>query len=154
MEKATFGAGCFWHVEEAFRTVKGVTKTEVGFMGGSMRNPPYLIVATGLTGHVEVCQVTFDPKIISYDKLLNVYWKSHDPTQVNQQGPDVGNQYRSVIFYHSEKQKAAAEKAIAALEKSKKFSEPIATKVEKATDFYKASEHHQKYLMKRGKKVC
>jgi len=153
-EKATFGAGCFWHVEEAFRTVKGVTKTEVGFMGGSMKNPPYLVVATGLTGHVEVCQVTFDPKVVSYKKLVDVYWKSHDPTQVNRQGPDVGSQYRSVVFYHNQKQKEEAEKSKEALIKSKKYDKPVATKIEKAGSFYKASEHHQKYLMKRGIKTC
>jgi peptide-methionine (S)-S-oxide reductase len=152
MEKATFGAGCFWHVEEAFREIKGVSKTEVGYMGGAMKNPTYEDVCTDETGHAEVVQVEFDPKIVSYDKLLEAFWTIHDPTQKNRQGPDEGTQYRSAIFYHSEAQKKAAEKSLK--EAQKKFKEKIATEITKAGTFYPAEEYHQKYLMKRGLKTC
>jgi len=111
LEKATFGAGCFWDVEETFRKTKGVTETAVGYSGGTTKNPSYEQVCTGTTGHAEVAQVKFDPKIVSYDKLLDLFFRAHDPTQLNRQGPDVGEQYRSVIFYHSPAQKKAAEKA-------------------------------------------
>ena len=110
MEKATFGAGCFWHVEEEFRIIKGVTKTEVGYMGGTMKNPSYEDVCGHKTGHAEVLQLEFDPTVLPYEKLLKAFWAIHDPTQKNRQGPDVGTQYRSAIFYHNEEQKKAAEK--------------------------------------------
>ena len=151
-EKATFGAGCFWGVEVEFKKVKGVVDTIVGYMGGKTKNPTYEQVCTDKTGHVEVVQVTFDPKKISYEKLLNVFWKCHDPTQVNRQGPDIGTQYRSVIFYHSEKQKKAAEKSKVALEK--KLQQDIATAIEPAKTFYKAEEYHQRYLEKHKFAVC
>lgn len=151
-EKATFGAGCFWHVEEAFREIKGVVKTEAGYMGGTMKNPTYEDVCTDETGHAEVVQVEFDPKIVSYEKLLEVFWMIHDPTQKNRQGPDEGTQYRSAIFYHSEEQKKVAEKSLK--ETQKKFKEKIATEIKKAGMFYPAEEYHQKYLLKKGLKTC
>jgi len=151
-EKATFGAGCFWHVEEAFREIKGVLKTEVGYMGGKMKNPTYEDVCTDETGHAEVVQVEFDPKIVPYEKLLEVFWSTHNPTQKNRQGPDEGTQYRSAIFYYSELQEKIAEKSIK--EAQKKFKDKIATEIVKANTFYKAEEYHQKYLMKKGRKVC
>ncbi|MEM3154949.1 MAG: peptide-methionine (S)-S-oxide reductase MsrA [Candidatus Woesearchaeota archaeon] len=150
--KATFGAGCFWHVEEAFRGIKGVVKTEVGYMGGTMKNPTYEDVCTGKTGHAEVVQIEFDQKIVSYEKLLEVFWTIHDPTQKNRQGPDVGTQYRSAIFYHTENQKEIAEKSLK--EAQKKFTKHIVTEIKKAGTFYRAEEYHQKYLMKRGLKTC
>ena len=153
-EVATFGAGCFWHVEEAFRPVKGVLETAVGYMGGSTENPSYGAVCTDKTGHVEVAQVTFDPSIVSFEKLLNIYWENHNPTQMNRQGPDVGMQYRSVIFYHSPEQKVAAERSKAALAASGKHSKPIVTAIEPAQTFYKAEDYHQKYLAKRGLSSC
>jgi len=152
MEKATFGAGCFWHVEEAFREIKGVLKTEVGYMGGKMKNPTYEDVCTDETGHAEVVQIDFDPKSLHYEKLLEVFWTTHDPTQKNRQGPDEGTQYRSAIFYHTEEQKKEAEKSLR--EEQKKHKEKLATEIVKAGTFYKAEEYHQKYLMKRGLKTC
>lgn len=152
MEKATFGAGCFWHVEEAFREIKGVIKTEVGYMGGKMKSPAYEDVCTDKTGHAEVVQIEFDPKTAPYEKLLEVFWMIHDPTQKNRQGPDVGTQYRSVIFYHSEEQKKVAEKSLKEIQK--KYEEKIATEIVPANTFWKAEEYHQKYLMKKGLKTC
>ena len=151
-ELATFGAGCFWHVEEAFRDIKGVVKTEVGYMGGTMNKPTYEDVCTDETGHAEVVQVEFDPKVIPYEKLLEVFWSIHDPTQKNRQRPDEGTQYRSVIFYHSEEQKKASEKSLK--DHEKKFDKPIATQIIKAGTFWKAVDYNQKYLMKRGLKTC
>lgn len=151
-ELATFGAGCFWHVEEAFRTIKGVLKTEVGYTGGKMKSPTYEDVCTDETGHAEAVQIEFDPKQVSYEDLLKVFWTIHDPTQKNRQGPDVGTQYRSAIFYHTEEQKKIAEKSLK--EEQKKYKEKIATEITKATIFYPAEEYHQKYLMKRGLKTC
>ena len=153
-ETATFGAGCFWHVQAAFDELKGVVKTTVGFMGGDVANPSYDQVSAGTTGHAEVCHVVYDPSKISYEKLLDAFWNMHDPTQVDRQGPDVGRQYRSVIYYHSPEQREAAEHSKAALEKSGTYSEPIATHIEKAGEFYAAEEYHQKYFEKTGKKVC
>jgi peptide-methionine (S)-S-oxide reductase len=154
MEKAVFGAGCFWGVEETFRKVKGVTATRVGYMGGSVENPTYRQVCSDTTGHTEVCEVTFDPGVISYGKLLEVFWKVHDPTQVNRQGPDVGKQYRSVIFYSSEEQKAAAEKSRKELAASDRYEKPVATAIEPAKTFWPAEDYHQRYFEKRGGGGC
>ena len=154
-EKATFGAGCFWGVEASFREVDGVVETAVGFMGGKTKNPSYKDVCRKDTGHAEVCRVEFDPKRISYESLLEAFWKMHDPTQVNMQGPDVGEQYRSVIFWHDEKQKNAAVKMKGELQKTDRYEgRKIATAIEKAGEFYKAEEYHQRYLEKQGLANC
>jgi peptide-methionine (S)-S-oxide reductase len=154
MEKATFGAGCFWGVEAAFRQLPGVTDTEVGYAGGTTENPTYRDVCTDETGHAEVVQVTYDPAKISYDQLLDLFWKSHDPTQVNQQGPDVGTQYRSAIFFHTPEQEATAKASKERLSKSGRFSRPIATEITPAPKFYRAEDYHQRYLEKRGLATC
>jgi peptide-methionine (S)-S-oxide reductase len=154
MEKATFGAGCFWHVEAAYQKIKGVTSTTVGYMGGNLKNPTYEDVCTDKTGHAEVVQIAYDPEKITYEKLLDIFWNIHDPTQLNRQGPDRGTQYKSVIFYHSEQQKKTAEQSKNKLEKSKKYTKPIATKITKAMEFYKAEEYHQKYFEKNGLNSC
>jgi peptide-methionine (S)-S-oxide reductase len=151
-EKATFAAGCFWGVEEVFRTTKGVVSTRVGYTGGTTKKPTYEDVCTDKTGHAEAVEVTFDPKKVSFEKLLEIFWDNHDPTQLNRQGPDVGTQYRSAIYYHSAKQKAVAEKSLA--KKQKELSRKIATRIAKASAFYPAEEYHQKYLMKKGANVC
>lgn len=151
---ATFGAGCFWGVEEAFRGVPGVLGTAVGYSGGHTENPTYGEVCTDKTGHAEVVQVTFDPSRVSYRQLLDVFWQVHDPTQVNRQGPDFGRQYRTVIFFHSPEQETAARESKAALEKSGKFRRPIATEIVPAGEFYRAEEYHQRYLEKRGAASC
>jgi peptide-methionine (S)-S-oxide reductase len=151
-EKATFGAGCFWGVEETFRKLKGVISTTVGYAGGKKDNPSYEDVCTDETGHAEVVQVEFDPSQISYDQLLDVFWSNHNPTTLNRQGPDVGTQYRSVIFYHSPEQKAAAEKS--KTDKAAKFARPIVTQIEPASKFWRAEEYHQRYLEKRGQSHC
>lgn len=153
-EIATFGAGCFWGVEEVFRTLPGVLETKVGYMGGILPHPTYEDVCTDTTGHAEVVQVTYDPEEISYDSLLDIFWANHNPTEVNRQGPDVGRQYRSVIFYHTPEQQQAAEKSKAILEASGKFSEPIATEIVPAGEWYLAEEYHQKYLYKHGRNIC
>jgi len=154
MEKATFGAGCFWGVEAAFRQVPGVIDTAVGYSGGTMENPTYRDVCTDKTGHAEVVQVRYDPAKVSYDQLLDVFWKAHDPTQVNRQGPDYGTQYRTAIFFHTPEQEAAAKASKQRLEKSGKFSRPIATEITPAGTFYKAEDYHQRYLEKRGLAQC
>ena len=147
-DTVSFGAGCFWQVEAAFRDVEGVTDTAVGYEGGSVPNPTYEQVCTGRTGHAEVTQVTFDPEKVSFDELLELYWKVHDPTQVDRQGPDIGTQYRSVIFYNSDEQRAAAE---ASKERQQaKHRKPIATSIEPTTGFYMAEDYHQCYLEKRS----
>ena len=151
---ATFGAGCFWGVQARFDEVPGVTRTDVGYMGGTTENPSYEDVCSGTTGHAEVCQVMFDPERVSYETLLEAFWKMHDPTQVDRQGPDVGRQYRSVIFIHSPEQRAAAEASKKKLEESGAYAEPIATAVEDAGPFWRAEEYHQKYEEKTGRKVC
>ena len=151
-EKATFGAGCFWGVEETFRKLKGVISTAVGYAGGNKNNPSYEDVCTDETGHAEVVEVEFDPSQISYEQLLDVFWSNHNPTTLNRQGPDVGIQYRSVIFYHSPEQKAAAEKS--KIEKTAKFPRPIVTQIEPAPKFWRAEEYHQRYLEKRGQSHC
>ncbi len=153
-EKATFGAGCFWGVEVAFRNVSGVVSTAVGYMGGTLANPTYKDVCTDRTGHAEVCQVEYDPARVSYDQLLVVFWESHDPTQVNRQGPDVGTQYRSVIFFHDPGQEAAARASKEWLGRTGRFRRPIATAIEPAAEFWRAEEYHQQYLEKRGLASC
>lgn len=153
-EIALFGAGCFWGVEEAFRELSGVKKTSVGYSGGITEHPTYEAVCTDLTGHAEVVQIVFDPAVISYEKLLEVFWKNHNPTTVNQQGPDFGSQYRSVIFVHSPKQKKIAEASKEALEKSGMWKRPIVTQIEDAKIFTPAEEYHQQYLKKRGLGSC
>jgi peptide-methionine (S)-S-oxide reductase len=153
-ETATFGAGCFWGVQSTFDELPGVVKTEVGYSGGKTINPTYQEVCTDRTGHAEVVKIWFDPKKISYDKLLDVFFTNHNPTTLNRQGPDVGSQYRSAVFYHSDAQKSAAEKSIAKWNASGKFAKPIVTVVEAAKPFYRGEEYHQKYLEKRGLKHC
>ncbi|PYV53133.1 MAG: peptide-methionine (S)-S-oxide reductase [Acidobacteria bacterium] len=154
MEKATFAAGCFWGVEATFRRLAGVTATRVGYTGGHMNNPTYKDVCTDSTGHAEGVEVTFDPAEISYDKLLDVFWENHDPTQLNRQGPDWGTQYRSAIFFHSPEQEAAAKASKERLEKSHRFSKPIVTQIVPAETFYEAEDYHQQYLEKRGLATC
>ena len=154
MEAATFGAGCFWGVEETFRQVEGVASTEVGYSGGAKENPTYEDVCTDRTGHAEVVRVAFDPSAVSYGQLLDVFWGCHDPTQVNRQGPDVGTQYRSVIFFHTPEQQAAAEASKKKLGESGRHERPIATAVEPAGRFYRAEEYHQRYFEKRGGGTC
>ena len=154
MEKATFGAGCFWGVEAAFRRLPGVTSTAVGYAGGATENPTYRQVCSDNTGHAEVVEVEFDPAVVSYEKLLETFWTNHDPTQLNRQGPDVGTQYRSAIFYHSPQQQALALLSAQELEKSGRFRRPIVTKIEPAQTFYRAEEYHQQYLEKRGMSSC
>jgi len=153
-EKATFGAGCFWGVEATFRQIKGVTDAIVGYAGGSKENPTYEDVCADETGQAEVVEVEFDPAQISYDQLLDVFWSNHNPTMLNRQGPDVGTQYRSVIFYHSPEQKAAAEASKESLAKSGKFNRSIVTQIEPAPEFWRAEEYHQRYLEKRGQTHC
>ncbi len=154
LEKATFACGCFWGVQAAFDRVKGVVKTTVGYTGGHLDKPAYEDVCTDRTGHAEAIEIEYDPKKVSYEKLLDTFWTLHDPTQVNRQGPDVGSQYRSAIFYNNEAQRKATVKAKDSLEKSGKYSKPIATEIIKATAFYPAEAYHQKYLEKRGAFVC
>lgn len=153
-EIATFGAGCFWGIEAAFRRMPGVVDAAVGYSGGHTPNPTYKDVCTDETGHAEVVQVTFDPAQLSYEQLLNTFWQIHDPTQVNRQGPDSGSQYRTAIFFHSPEQEAVAQKSKAALQASGKFRRPIATEITPAGTFYRAEEYHQKYLEKRGATSC
>ena len=149
-EKATFGAGCFWGVEAAFRKIEGVVSTTVGYSGGSSKNPTYRDVCSGRTGHAEVVQVEYDPSKTPYEELLNVFWGVHDPTQINRQGPDVGTQYRSAIFFYTAEQEAAAKAAKAHLEKSGRYRKPIATVIIPASEFYMAEEYHQQYFEKHG----
>ena len=148
--KATFGAGCFWHVEDLLAKTKGVTSTKVGYTGGQLPNPTYEEVCTDKTGHAEAVEVEYDPNEISFEELLDVFWNNHNPTTLNRQGPDVGIQYRSAIFYHDDEQKEIAEKSKNDLDKSGKFSNPIVTQIIPAPVFYKAEEYHQKYFKKHG----
>ena len=154
MAVATFGAGCFWGVEAAFRQIEGVTATSVGYAGGATEEPSYRDVCAGGTGHAEVVRVEYDPSRVSYQQLLTVFWENHDPTTMNRQGPDIGDQYRSAIFYHTPEQKLAAEQSKAALDKSGKFRNPIVTQVEEAGPYYLAEDYHQQYLEKRGLSTC
>lgn len=155
MQKATFGAGCFWGVEVAFARIPGMTETAVGYEGGTTRSPSYKDVCTGATGHAEVVEIDFDPIQVAYVELLETFFSIHDPTQKNRQGPDWGTQYRSVIFYHSPEQKAQAEAMIAQLTADGKFApRPIVTTVEPAQTFWRAEEYHQRYLEKRGLASC
>lgn len=154
MAKATFGAGCFWGVEASFRQIDGVTDTRVGYAGGTRENPTYEEVCTGTTGHAEVVEVTYDPARVTYDQLLDAFWKMHDPTTRNRQGPDVGTQYRSAIFYHDDEQKRAAEASKKTQGESKLYRGPIVTVVEQAGPFYEAEDYHQRYLEKRGMVSC
>ncbi|MEP6776974.1 MAG: peptide-methionine (S)-S-oxide reductase MsrA [Chthoniobacterales bacterium] len=153
-EKATFGAGCFWGVESTFRNINGVADAAVGYAGGTKENPTYEEVCSAETGHAEVVQVEFDPNIVSYRDLLDVFWANHDPTTSNRQGPDVGTQYRSVVFYHNDEQRVAAEETKEKLNASGKFRRPIVTQIEPAPPFYRAEEYHQRYLEKRGMAHC
>ena len=154
MERATFGAGCFWGVEATFRQIGGVTTTRVGYIGGTLENPSYEAVCAGMTGHAEAIEVEYDPSRVSYEQLLEVFWQSHDPTTLNRQGPDVGTQYRSAIFYHSSEQDKTARDSKEQLERSGRLRGPIVTAIEPATTFYEAEEYHQQYLEKRGFAQC
>lgn len=154
MEKATFAAGCFWGVEAAFRKVNGVISTRVGYCGGTLENPTYQDVCTDRTGHAEAVEVTYDPAVVSYEELLNVFWTIHDPTQLNRQGPDVGTQYRSAIFFHNPLQESSAHTARAQLNQSGRFKKEIVTRIEPIDDFWEAEEYHQQYLEKRGLCSC
>jgi peptide-methionine (S)-S-oxide reductase len=154
MDKATFAAGCFWGIEAAFRQIKGVTGAAVGYMGGTFPNPTYEDVCSDETGHAEVVQVEYDPAQVSYDQLLDVFWKSHNPTTRNRQGPDVGSHYRSAIFYHSPEQRDLASASKEKLDKSGRFGKPIVTEITPASTFYRAEEYHQRYLEKHGGAHC
>jgi peptide-methionine (S)-S-oxide reductase len=154
MEKATFAAGCFWGVEDEFRKVPGVLNATVGYSGGRTQNPTYKDVCSGTTGHAEVCQVEFDPEKTSFESLVSLFFNMHDPTTLNRQGPDVGSQYRSAIFYHNETQRTKAEEVKEKLEKEAKFKRPIVTEVKAVSDFYPAEEYHQQYFQKNGISHC
>lgn len=154
MEKATFAAGCFWGVEAEFRQIKGVISTRVGYTGGHVDDPTYKQVCTDTTGHAEAVEVTYDPTRVSYETLLEVFWNGHDPTQLNRQGPDIGTQYRSVIFYHNDAQKESALKSKRDLDAGGKYDRSIATAIVPAGKFYRAEEYHQQYLEKRGLSSC
>jgi peptide-methionine (S)-S-oxide reductase len=151
---AVFGAGCFWGVEAAYRQIPGVLSTRVGYLGGTMQNPTYKDVCSGHTGHAEVVEATYDPARITYDDLLTVFWENHDPTTLNRQGPDVGEQYRSAIFYKDEEQKTAALASKDERDRSGKYRRPIVTEITPASAFYPAEEYHQQYLEKRGLASC
>jgi peptide-methionine (S)-S-oxide reductase len=151
-KKATFGAGCFWGVEAAFRQIEGVTGTRVGYSGGTLDRPTYEDVCSHRTGHAEVVEVTYDPEQVSYDDLLEVFWHKHDPTQLNRQGWDIGDNYRSVIFFHDEEQQEAAARSKA--REQANWSKPIVTQLEPAQTFWEAEDYHQQYLEKRGRSSC
>jgi peptide-methionine (S)-S-oxide reductase len=153
METATFGAGCFWGVEAAFRKVFGAISTSVGYMGGHFENPCYLDVLSRITGHAEVCQVIYDPKLVSYEALLNVFWQIHDPTSLNRQGADRGEQYRSVIFYHTLEQATIAQQSKTALGRSGRYNKPIVTEIKATSAYWLATEDHQQYFEKRQAKL-
>ncbi len=153
-QKAMFGAGCFWGVEMAFAMLPGVQSTAVGYAGGTLENPSYQDVCTGRTGHAEVVQVEYDPAQVSYDELLQLFWGKHNPTTPNRQGPDIGTQYRSAIFYYDDEQAETARASKQKLEESGNFSRPVVTEITAAPSFYRAEEYHQQYLEKRGAKSC
>ena len=153
-EFATFAAGCFWGVEESFRTIMGVKSTTVGYTGGITKNPTYHDVCTNKTGHAEAIQIEFDPSVVSFERLLDVFWSIHDPTTLNRQGPDVGSQYRSMIAFHTPEQEAIAKKSKESIQNSSKFKNKIVTEIVPASEFYKAEEYHQKYYMKIGGGSC
>jgi peptide-methionine (S)-S-oxide reductase len=154
MKKATFAAGCFWGVEETFRTTPGVIDTAVGYTGGRAPDPTYEAVCTDTTGHAEAVEVAYDPEKVSYDDLLEVFWANHDPTTLNRQGPDVGTQYRSAILYHDDEQRASAEASKRRIQESSRFRRPIVTEIMPASTFYRAEDYHQRYLAKRGGSNC
>ena len=154
VEKATFAAGCFWGVEAAFRTIDGVIDAQSGYVGGRTESPTYKEVCSGRTGHAEAVEVTFDPAKVSYKKLVELFWRMHNPTQINRQGPDVGTQYRSVIFFHTPEQKETAEKSKINLENSGKLKRPVATHIVPAAPFHRAEETHQRYFEKNGGPAC
>ena len=154
MEKAMFGAGCFWGVEATFRQIPGVSDVAVGYSGGHMENPTYEDVCTGKTGHAEVIEVSFDPAVVTYEALLAVLWKCHNPTQLNRQGPDMGTQYRSAIYYYDDEQRKTAERSKKAMEDSGVFRKPIVTEITPVSTFYRGEEYHQRYLEKRGLAHC
>lgn len=149
-EKATFGAGCFWGVESSFRKIKGVVSTAVGYCGGTLKNPTYEDVCTDQTGHAEAVQVAYDPSLVRYEELLDLFWQIHDPTTANRQGPDIGTQYRSAIFFHTPEQRAAAAAAKEKLQKTGRYKKPIVTEITPVPEFYRAEEYHQQYFEKRG----
>lgn len=154
LQKATFATGCFWGTEAAFAQTEGVFNTLVGYTGGSLCHPSYQEVCTGSTGHAEAIELTFDPLKLTYIQLLNIFWASHDPTTLNRQGPDVGTQYRSSIFFHDEEQQVLAEKSRILLDQSDVFSQPIVTQIIKANTFYQAEEYHQQYFLKNPWRAC
>jgi peptide-methionine (S)-S-oxide reductase len=151
METATFGAGCFWGVEAAFRSCQGVVSTSVGYMGGHFENPSYLDVLSRITGHAEVCQVKYDPSVVSYEALLDIFWSIHDPTSWNRQGADRGEQYRSVIFFHTQEQEQISKRSKENLERSLKYEKPIVTQIQRASTYWLAEEYHQQYFEKQGR---
>ncbi|HOA74984.1 MAG TPA: peptide-methionine (S)-S-oxide reductase MsrA [Phycisphaerae bacterium] len=153
-QRATFAAGCFWGVEAVFRKIPGVTETTVGYTGGRTDNPTYEDVCSGLTGHAEAVEVVYDPAKLTYEDLLNVFWQCHDPTQYNRQGPDIGSQYRSAIFFHNQEQETAARAAKEALERSGRYERAIVTEIAPASTFHKAEDYHQQYLEKTGQASC
>lgn len=154
METATFGAGCFWGVEEHFRQIPGVVDTAVGYMGGAKENPTYEEVCSDRTGHAEVVHLIFNPQKVTYEQLLREFFHMHDPTTLNRQGPDEGTQYRSVVFYHNREQQKQAEETKEELDQSGEFQDPIVTEIAPASTFYRAEEYHQRYLQKRGAQSC
>ncbi len=154
MQKATFAAGCFWGVEAAFRQLKGVTSTSVGYTGGHLKNPTYRAVCTGDTGHAEAVEIEYDPSLITYDDLLQAFWETHDPTTLNRQGPDFGTQYRSAIFFHTPEQESAARASKEKLEASGRHRNPVVTEIAPAPAYYRAEEYHQQYFEKQGISHC
>ena len=153
-QKATFGAGCFWGVEDVFSQINGVISTAAGYSGGNHKNPTYKDVCTGTTGHAEVVHLEYDSSTVSYETLLQAFWDNHDPTTLNRQGPDVGTQYRSVVFFHTPEQQISADSFKVQLEKKDQFKRPIVTEITEATTFYRAEDYHQKYLEKQGLSHC
>lgn len=154
LKKATFAAGCFWGVEELYRTLEGVYSTDVGYIGGNTKNPSYKQVCSENTNHAEAVEVVYDPAQVTYEELISIFWNNHNPTTLNRQGPDVGTQYRSVVFYHSKEQQQIAQKTKEELDNSKQYSQPVVTEIIPAVTFYRAEEYHQEYLFKRGKGSC